>query len=190
MSHEATSIMNPFMRPSAAGDYFLHPRCRYDLLRNIIHFFILYLILASMGGCVSQSGVQGRYAAQQELCRSAIVSNLPHTESAVDDISTAGAQFSDCMNKAGWRVSSPKAGQVASGAAPNQPTGSPSTNPSAALSAPAPKPVNTPISSPPVVASKPESAVTTSAPPATYQPARPASAPTSPVYGQGAGRQF
>jgi hypothetical protein len=104
---------------------------------------LLILALAfTTTGCITQSGIQGKYVAQQNECRSEaarFVSGLSTTTDAGDAQSAAGTHFSECMNKAGWRVAVPKPTQVASGPAPNPPTGSPSTNPSAAISsAPAP----------------------------------------------------
>ncbi len=84
---------------------------------------------------MAQSQIQADYMAQQNDCRaeaSALMAAQPAANAAQGQ-ATAGTFFSECMNKAGWRVSVPKpGGQVAQGPVPNPPTGSPSTNPSAA----------------------------------------------------------
>jgi hypothetical protein len=168
---------------------------------------ILSLTL-TLAACAGQSGIQNKYTAQQDKCRDEVTRTLSGTDSSsgatAAQSAAAGSQFSECMNKSGWRVSSPKSsGQAAASGTPpvggvapsegtsaitrpapqsaalqNPPTGAPSVKPSAAISS----------SAPPVTGV--EGAPVPSAPAAaTYQPARPASV-ASPSYGQGAGRQF
>jgi hypothetical protein len=106
----------------------------------------ILLVALTTSGCISQSGIQSKYVSQQNECRgdaAKFVSGLAATADVSDAQSAAGTRFSECMNKAGWRVAVPKPTQVATGPAPNPPTGSPSTNPSAAISsAAAPAPVS------------------------------------------------
>lgn len=90
-------------------------------------------------GCMAQSQIQSQYIDQQDTCRVEASRRLAGNVLApnADGQASAGLYFSECMNKAGWRVSMPKPAQTAQGPVPNPPTGSPSTNPIAATSAPA-----------------------------------------------------
>lgn len=103
------------------------------MLRKI---FLIGCALA-LSGCISQSQIQSKYVKSQGLCRVEASKLFTSKEGAAPDGQAVGAAFSDCMNKAGWRVASPKPPQVATGPVPNPPSGSPSTDPIAsAASAP------------------------------------------------------
>jgi len=105
--------------------------------------FITMLSLMLLAGCEAQSSIQSDYLDQQDTCREHVEDNLSRVQGGSSNPAAsaiAGAQFSDCMNKAGWHVAVPKPSQVAAGPAPNPPTGSPSTNPSAATAATAIRP--------------------------------------------------
>lgn len=111
----------------------------------------ILLVALTTSGCISQSGIQGKYVSQQNECRgdaAKFVSGLAATADVSDAQSAAGTRFSECMNKAGWRVAVPKPTQVATGPAPNPPTGSPSTNPSAAISSAAAPARTVPVENP------------------------------------------
>ncbi len=168
------------------------------------HKKLILGLTLTLAACAGQSGIQNKYTAQQDQCRSQVARTLSTTDASAGASATqsaaAGSQFSECMNKAGWRVSTPKPSNTAivGGIAPsegtsaiaraphevvavqNPPTGAPSVNPSAAISSSAPPqaPVEASVAPSPAVPAA-----------ATYQPARPASV-ASPTYGQGAGRQF
>lgn len=178
------------------------------MYRNLISVCSVF----ALSGCMAQSNIQSKYMSQQDECRG-------HTQSIMgiftgaDNTLGSGQppvgsgptvqKFSECMNKSGWHVSTPKTGGTPPVVAQNPPTGSPSTNPSAATAVAAPpqtasaQPAQTAIVSPPSGApsTNPSAAAARVVTPvdqppvATYQPARPVSTP--PVsYGQGAGRQF
>ena len=158
-----------------------------------------------LGGCLAQSDIQRDYALKQSECRSLSSWLFTSSDTTKGGSGNYGAQFSDCMRKAGYNVSQPKPQQVATGPAPNPPTGSPSTNPSAATSSarrtPAEQGTPEPASStnaPPAKNTVPTAQRQSIGPldtqpitpgPATYQPARPI-ATRSIDYGKGAGRQF
>jgi hypothetical protein len=104
------------------------------MLRNI---FMTGCVLV-LSGCSSQSQIQSKYVKSQSLCRAEAAKLFSGNSNAAPDGQAVGAAFSECMNKAGWRVATPKSPQVASGPVPNPPSGSPSTDPIAsATSAPA-----------------------------------------------------
>jgi hypothetical protein len=152
---------------------------------------LVMVAAVALSGCLSQSQIQGKYVKAQNQCRTesskALVGN---------DQSAVGAAFSECMNKAGWHVSSPKTSVVTN----NPPSGSPSTNPIASAAKTVPventAAANPPSGAPSVKPSAAVGAVTVPAPAAnvpagaTYQPARPISSGAAPGYGGGAGRQF
>jgi hypothetical protein len=105
------------------------------------HNLTILMAALMLGGCVSQSQIQSEYVAQQNACRSEAARFLEAARGAtigMEDKTAAGTYFSECMNKAGWRVAVPKpGGQMAQGPVPNPPSGSPSTNPIASAT-PAP----------------------------------------------------
>jgi hypothetical protein len=86
-----------------------------------------------LAGCMSQSDIQRDYVSQQNECRTVAAQRIEGVPDS-DTQAAAGVRFSECMNRAGWRVAMPKpsGGQVAQGPVPNPPSGAPSTNPSAA----------------------------------------------------------
>jgi hypothetical protein len=170
--------------------------------------------------CTAQSSIQANYMAEQDECRALVQRQLSATPTMSGDAAalSAGARFSECMNKVGWNVSVPRPGGSTQ-MAQNPPTGSPSTNPSAALSTTLSPPATggiapsegtatiarAPVANPPsgapsvnpsaaaarvappptpAAATTPAPAATSGPAPATYQPS------ATPIYGQGAGRQF
>jgi hypothetical protein len=181
---------------------------------------ILPLLALALTGCIAQSRIQARYMEAQDDCRTQAEQRVPAADTTTNangapaDLSGALArQFSDCMNKAGWHVATPKVNAPAPQAMPTSAPGVPAPVPVPPPSAhPVPAVVNgaapaAPILGPgvqpmPAVAVPPPSARTaaplTALPPsnvppqapATYQPGRPGDAGDDSSYGAGAGRQF
>lgn len=102
------------------------------------HF--LFALLLVLPGCISQSQIQSQYINQQDTCRMEASKKLSGNPAAStsEGQSSAGIYFSECMNKAGWRVSMPKPASTQTAQGQNPPSGAPSTNPSAATAAPVP----------------------------------------------------
>lgn len=134
-----------------------------------------------VSGCLAQSQIQAKYIKVQNACRE----ESSRIAGKTNDQTALGTAFSQCMNKAGWHVASPKTG-VASN---NPPSGSPSTNPSAATAVAANPPSGAPSVKPSAAAASVPAPTPVAEPTATYQPARPVTN-TSPAYGAGAGRNF
>ena len=87
------------------------------------------------GGCMNQSSIQGKYVAQQDACRQLVAQASAASKqvpSSIEGQAAIGTQFSECMNKAGWRVAMPKGNAPPTNVAQYPPSGAPSTNPSAA----------------------------------------------------------
>lgn len=125
---------------------------------------MLPLVLA-LAGCISQSDIQAKYVKQQNVCRgeaSRFVSSLGASAATPDGQSAAGVQFSECMNKSGWRVAMPKPGPTPTGPAPNPPSGSPSTDPIASIGRQVP--AENPTATRPVAQQPPQQVATGPAP--------------------------
>jgi hypothetical protein len=103
-------------------------------LKQIIWVCTLPLLLS---GCLSQSQVQAKYSKSQNICRAQTATLFSRIgsgpTSGAEGQSAIASRFSDCMNKAGWRVGPPKGTQTAQNQYP--PSGAPSTNPSASTGA-------------------------------------------------------
>jgi hypothetical protein len=97
--------------------------------------FIIVALALALSGCMNQSQIQSKYVKSQKTCRAETAKLFSGTGANAPDGLAVGAAFSDCMNKAGWRVATPKPPQVATGPVPNPPSGSPSTNPIASATA-------------------------------------------------------
>lgn len=156
------------------------------------------LLALVLTGCMAQSSVQGKYMAVQKQCRAEAEATLPVPASgAIDNVSaditaSLARQFSDCMNRSGWKVAGPK--PTGTTVAQNPPTGIlPSAPPALAASVAPPAAAATQQQPQPArtAAPLPSLPPTNAQPaPATYQPGRPVGVESGSDYGTGAGRQF
>ena len=77
---------------------------------NIVKPIMLCMLaMVGLAGCSMQAAIQKRYDAQQDDCRTdAEISTMPLAAAAPDQ---RGAelvnQYTNCMNKAGWKVANP-----------------------------------------------------------------------------------
>lgn len=182
------------------------------------------IVLSAMllAGCMSQSSIQSKYTTQQNECRDQVARAAAASNTSLatqEGQASIGVHFSDCMNRAGWRVAVPRSSQPPTNVAQYPPSGAPSTNPSATAAA-TPQPgwymkgpesptgvmPNSPTGAPSVAPSAALGAAPVSAPQPMMAPQptmMPAPQPTAPAryqparptmqvpaYGQGGGRRF
>jgi hypothetical protein len=158
-----------------------------------------------LAGCLSQSRIQEKYVAAQDDCRAQAEIYVGNSSMAVDPDSPGAkqvqsdqlvAQFSDCMNKAGWHVAVPKPATplpTTAQVTPSSVGAGPSVSarglaqPAATGASTGATPAAPPAIGPASIMPNPPPAVA----PAQYQPGRPGGADAGEVpYGTGAGRQF
>ena len=78
-------------------------------MNSVKPIMLCMLAMVGLAGCSMQAAIQKRYDAQQDDCRTdAEISTMPLAAAAPDQRSTELVnQYTNCMNKAGWRVANP-----------------------------------------------------------------------------------